>query len=245
MAELMLMSRKPKEDLISPRSAGTSGTTSRKRRAQMKISRSSQSGWRTKLHPFFIRMIEGYKKIAQLSASSSAKDRQEAQRLIRETPPDLIKEARPVRRKLQRAGGFAVASLGLTHLPPGSTISEGHFMLAWLCWHRTGIPLPQLVKQYDEGNWEATKKLHRVIGDYEKWRYGKLRPDDLRFKSNRDHNIIIMAGLDLGLTKLTENDLAEFFDALCPCGKEHSPENLKKARARVIKLLAKLGQVGH
>ena len=236
------MSRKPKEDLISPASPASAGTSSRKRRARVKISRASQSGWRTKLHPFLIRMIEGYKKIAQLSASSSAKDRQEAQRLIRETPPDLIKEARPIRRKLQRAGGFAVASLGLTHLPPGSTISLGHFMLAWLCWHRTGIPLPQLVKQDEEGNWEASKKLHRVIGDYQKWRYGKLQPDDMRFKSNRDHNTIIMAGLDLGLTKLTENELADFFDALCPCGKEHSPENLKKARARVLELLAKLGQ---
>ena len=74
--------------------------------------------------------------------------------------------------------------------------------------------------------------------DFQKWRYGKLNADELKTKHDREHRNLIMMGLDFGIENLTEEELADFANEECPCGsKEHSPENLRKLRSRILAVL--------
>ena len=80
-----------------------------------------------------------------------------------------------------------------------------------------------------------------VLKDFEKWKFNKLDPNDMRFKMDRPHFILMAFGLDFGLDKLTLNGLADCFDALCTCGiEQHDPENLRKLKARILKSLDNL-----
>jgi hypothetical protein len=52
--------------------------------------------------------------------------------------------------------------------------------------------------------------------------------------------LIMQAGLELGLRDLSPDELADCYDELCNCGKTHDPENMKKLRTRVIKIMDRL-----
>jgi hypothetical protein len=60
-------------------------------------------------------------------------------------------------------------------------------------------------------------------------------PNKLKFKTDLDHFDLMVFGTDLGLEPLSDEELAECFDELCPCGKEHYGENLRKLRTRIDK----------
>ena len=51
------------------------------------------------------------------------------------------------------------------------------------------------------------------------------------------HFSLLLCGLQLGLATLNSEQLADCFDAECPCKREHSPDALRKQRARMIKSL--------
>ena len=77
-----------------------------------------------------------------------------------------------------------------------------------------------------------------ILKDYEKWKFGRLDPNDLRFKMDRPHFDLMAFGLDFGMDNLTADELVNCFDALCTCGMEqHDPENLRKLRKRILKTL--------
>jgi len=59
----------------------------------------------------------------------------------------------------------------------------------------------------------------------------------LPFKVDEIHSELIEIGLNLGLGKLTAEELADCFRCLCPCGKAHDADALKKQRRRVEKQL--------
>jgi hypothetical protein len=46
---------------------------------------------------------------------------------------------------------------------------------------------------------------------------------------------LLELGLHLGLKLLSAEELADCFDEVCPCGKTHNADALKKQRARVLK----------
>jgi hypothetical protein len=108
-------------------------------------------------------------------------------------------------------------------------------MMEWLCWRRFGLPLTVLIAQEKAGNLDAHKKVLRVQDEF--WRLVHGKGSVTPFKGNPDHSDIIELGLNLGLNKLTEDELADCLDAICPCGKSHDADALKKQRARVRKQL--------
>ena len=71
-------------------------------------------------------------------------------------------------------------------------------------------------------------------------RAGKPHRRQSGSKFDLNHHSLMTSGLDLGLEKLTAGELADCFDELCSCGKEHSPENLRKLRDRMIKALERI-----
>jgi len=80
--------------------------------------------------------------------------------------------------------------------------------------------------------------VHR---DYQEWRYGELDPQKMNFKIDREHQMLVQCGLDLGIESLSPEELADCFDELCSCGRPHIPENLRKFRTRVIQFLKAAG----
>lgn len=73
--------------------------------------------------------------------------------------------------------------------------------------------------------------VHR---DY--WRFiTTAPPTDLKLKFNWEHFDIFTRGFDFGLDKLTSEELADCVDEICPCEQKHSPDYLKKLRARLKK----------
>ncbi len=241
------MSRKRNLNLTSYRASGKSGKGGGKRRARLKGSAPIEGQWQKKVDPFFVLAAEYHKKITQLGQSTSPSDRLESQKLRRAPPPpDLLKE---VRRLSRRRGtnsppsGPVTTLLGLENRAVGSTITLDEFMLRWLAMYKYGTTIEELLRKRDAGDFKAAKRLIQIQFEYEKWAFGKSQPDDLRFKVDRDHFLLMGCGLDLGLAVLSGEELADCFEALCPCGKEHFAENLKKLRARILKTLARLSPV--
>jgi hypothetical protein len=106
--------------------------------------------------------------------------------------------------------------------------------LHWLCWYRYGKTAEQLVGEYDSGSLKAARQLHKVSMEYDEWRFGKLDPNELKFKTHVNHFELMTSGLDLGVENLTALELSSCFDELCPCSGPHVQENLSKLRARIL-----------
>jgi len=159
-------------------------------------------------------------------------------------PDHLIQEALRVNRQLEKSGGLRynarIHMLGLEDLPAGSTISIGDYMFAALCWYKYGKTIKELVQQSAAGSPKASTQLLNLMRDYDRWRFGKPHRRQSGSKFDLNHHSLMTSGLDLGLDRLTADELADCFDELCSCGKEHSPENLRKLRERMIKALERI-----
>jgi len=196
------------------------------------------------LHPFFTRVAEFRQELERLSRSSSAEDDAKAQELIRNPPADLLRAAGEVAEEMRQKGlnlsDAAVLSLGIEGPSPGYHIPNEQFMPAWISWNKYGKTIPQLKKESKGGSWPAMQKLLRIEEMYQRWHFGKLQPEEMRFKSDHTHFTLLGMGLDFGVATLTPNELADCFDKLCSCGKIHDPENLRKLRTRILRTLSNL-----
>ena len=196
-----------------------------------------RENWRDKVHPFFVEVAEYQKKVTQLTFSGSKADRAEADRLSKEIPEDLMRRAEQLHDEMKAAGKprrkASLVIYGAEGLPPGSEIPLEQYMLCWLCWFKYNKTLTQLLRERDSGNLKAIKQFNRLILEFDKWQYGYTDPNKLKFKTNLDHFDLMIAGLDLGIEMLSPEELADCFDELCPCGKEHDPELLAKLRKRI------------
>jgi hypothetical protein len=191
------------------------------------------------VHPFFIKAAEYQKKVSLLTRSATAGDREEADRLTMEIPAELMQEAETLHDEMKAAGKLRhrapLTILGAENYPPGTVISQGDYMFHWLCWYRYGKTAEQLVREYDSRSLKAARQLHKVSMEYDEWRFGKLDPNKLKFKTDVDHFELMTSGLDLGIENLTALELSSCFDELCPCGGPHVQENLSKLRIRILK----------
>lgn len=115
---------------------------------------------------------------------------------------------------------------------PLSVNEAAQGIVEWLHWNRFRIPLWQDALKADHGDLTASKRVLRTAGEYEERR---LNPNwEPKFKHDLDHAAIFEMGLALGLEHLTEEELSECFDALCPCGQSHSSDALRKQRDRIV-----------
>jgi hypothetical protein len=195
--------------------------------------RKTQKSWKEKVHPAFLEILLFYRDSQKnLPGSGPNQLSQNAQKLrarVLQTREDLLKR--------------------YPELQPGSpsnhiTAASARFLsrrdnltgiLEWLCWRRFGQPLSALAAEEKAGNLEAHDKVHRLKDDF--WRLLHGGGPIERFKGNSRHSEIMELGLNLGLAKLTDEELADCFDEFCRCGKDHDPDALKKQRARVRKQL--------
>jgi hypothetical protein len=216
----------------------------KRRKPRIKIPESTQSKWREKVHPYFIRMLEYNNHVMKLVASPDEADRKEGQRLMHNPPPELAEETDRMHDAIpasERAEHDAYLSIyGAVDAPEGGTMSEGQFALGWLAFNKFGKSIVELAAGDAAGDMRSSTQLMSVQRDYQAWRYGKLDINKMHFKFDSHHIQIMMAGLKLGLRGLSPAELADCYDELCNCRKPHDPENLKKLRARVIKIVDRL-----
>jgi len=82
---------------------------------------------------------------------------------------------------------------------------------------------------------EAHDMLLRVHGDWYRMRWKGRSFEAMKLKFNLDHFGIILGGIDYGLEKLNEAELADCLDDICPCGRwQHSVTYLKKLRGEIL-----------
>ncbi|MGC1600013.1 MAG: hypothetical protein WA757_07160 [Candidatus Acidiferrales bacterium] len=218
----------------------------KRRKPRIKIPESTQSDWRKKVHPFFIRMLEYNNRVTALSSSPNEADRKKAQRLTKNPPRKLVEEAHRMHDAIppaERPQHDAYLSIfGVADAPEGGTMSEGQFTLGWLAFNKFGKSIVELAAGDAAGDVKSSRQLLSVQRDYQNWRYGKLDVNKMHFKFDSHHILIMQTGLELGFRALTPMQLADCYDEVCNCGETHDPENMKKLRTRVIKIMDRLAK---
>lgn len=118
--------------------------------------------------------------------------------------------------------------------PPGWPPSQRDLdqgFLENLYWKHYREPLWIALQKVKSGDLQAYRRVMRVGEDYQRHQFNKgpIKPA----KGDPDHSALLEMGLDMGLNELTPEDLADCFDVICPCGKSHDADALKKQRLRI------------
>jgi hypothetical protein len=102
-------------------------------------------------------------------------------------------------------------------------------------WQREREPLWKAVRAAEDGDLDAYKRIEKTrrLDFQERFRIGSMP----RVKENPRHAELFLMGMELGLEKLTDKELADCFDELCDCGEVHDPDALKKQRYRLRKAI--------
>ena len=106
----------------------------------------------------------------------------------------------------------------------------------WIHYERHKTPFKHDAERISERDWDASRRAQRTIADIEQLRCqkGPIKP----FQGNLEHSNIFETTWGLGVEKLTQEELADYFDRYCPCGIEaHDGDALKKHRSRFQKSL--------
>lgn len=104
-------------------------------------------------------------------------------------------------------------------------------MSEFLAQQRHGRPLYQIHFEDSVGIKDSSEMMITIIEDGHKVRYGEpVTPP----KGKMDHWIILDMGLGRGLEKLTNEELADFFDEFCPtCERHHDPDSMGRQRKSI------------
>jgi hypothetical protein len=106
-----------------------------------------------------------------------------------------------------------------------------------LHWQRHHEVLKLDLQRLEKGDTKAFDRVVTTITDDYRSRFDPKWKATFRF--DLDHSALFEMGLGFGLEDLTADDVEECFDKLCPCGKKHDAEALKKQRQRMIRDLQK------
>jgi hypothetical protein len=201
--------------------------------------RRSQS-WKDKVHPLFVEGAEVYREAA---GALDALGRQPPAELVAEIDARFRQRLGEVRERYANnqytptgPDPYEIVFVDegpSTWPPPQREMNQG--FLEHLYWKRFREPLWIALQKTEAGDIDALRRVHRVAEDYERIRFGK--GPIKAAKGDADHAALFDIGLDIGLNLMTPEELADCFDAVCPCGKVHDPDALKKQRSRKLKVL--------
>lgn len=194
------------------------------------------NSWKTKVHPAFLDFAAIYRRACEDERSADSPGSAKSIQTIRDSARREIEE---IRRKYPDLP-IALSPYQTVHVsgpsmwPPSPSDYSRGFMER-LFWNRYREPLWVAVQKAEGGDLKAQRRINRILEDYQRIRSGRgpLKP----FKADMRHIALLEMGLALGLDKLSPDELADCFDAVCACGKEHSADALKKQRARLKKAI--------
>ncbi len=190
----------------------------------MRDSSEGSSKWRTKVDPLFLKIADIYKETREaVDALGWGKPPGLYQKIDKRFRQRLAKIEQEIDEKYERDDVLhSLICLGAQN--------DEEMLFAYLCYLRTGKPLWKLAQEEWDGGLKATEQLLRLRKDWDNLVKGKgIKP--LKIKIN--HWDILEIGLPLHLDKLTADELTECFDEICPCGKTHDADTLKKLRAKI------------
>ena len=156
--------------------------------------------WRKKVHPVFVEIMMQLKQHEPLSRSHWRADREKAQVWAKEAEIEFRTKGREVGEQLRQAGvilhDFAGKILDLDLEDPAvRELPDEQFMLSWLSWYKYGKTWKELQHERTAGKWWASQRILAVFKDFEKWKFGRLDPNDMRFKMDRPHFDLMAFGL--------------------------------------------------
>jgi len=194
--------------------------------------RSAADSWKDKVHPAF-----------QIGANAFKKAVLALQPLGPEAPQELKEEIlKRLTREIQRAGvRFPKLNSRTSGLLYSSSLDLRVNDMERLHWKRHREPLHQDLERECADDLDAIHRVNRTRDDYLKWRRKEPVMD---FKVDPDHWTLFEIGFDLGLNGLSSEELANCFDAVCPCGCSHDADALKKQRARFRVAIDRITSVG-
>jgi|SRR5581483_10543068 len=122
---------------------------------------------------------------------------------------------------------------------------EANSIFRTLVFLEHGITFRELVTRSEAQKGEEAREAHdmllRVHRDWYRMRWEGRSFEAMKLRFNMDHFGIILDGIDYGLEKLDEAELAECLDDICPCGREkHSPDYIKKLKIEILRVCRKL-----
>src|SRR5207245_1898461 len=161
------------------------------RKPRMNRGPAPEAEWRKKVHPFFIEMMEQFKQIEPLGRSPWREDREKVQQWARNSEKEFRMKGSEVAEQFRRSGivlhDFAGKILDLDLEGRAvKEVSDEQFMLSWLSWYKFGKTWRQLEHERNAGKWRASQQRLAVLKDCEKWKFGRLDPNDMRFKIDRE-----------------------------------------------------------
>lgn len=183
-----------------------------------------------KVHPALPPMLRGY---GEALNAVKAMGKNPPNELVMEIEARMVRE---LRKLAQEYPEVPISALALIHpdLPdPEKAVDEGKAIPEVLHFNRHLKPLKTDLDSANRGDKQALKRVHRTLQDVVTLHcaQGPLKPT----KADLDHTNIFMFGWGMGLEKLTYEELAEFFDQNCWCGKCHDADALRKQARRIFK----------
>lgn len=219
--------------------------------------------WQNKLHPTFIEIALAHKR-AMLELADIQREADQALKNSGSRPDIRAQVARRVemrRKKLddefetslvdaeRKHGPLSPSPLCYPYLtvlsknvPPEERERKG--LAEFLHWERHHESLETAEEADRQGDLSAWDRLARTLRD---WRIiffkkGAIKP----FQGGMYHQDIFQWGFSFesGMEKLTAEELASFFDNVCPCEKIHDSRALRKQLARLRKDLEAAARKG-
>jgi hypothetical protein len=198
--------------------------------------------WKAKIHPLFLESVGVYSKAVKALLELGPQPPREK---IAQIESRYCEEIKTVRMRYADAHYTPTVGDPLDTIwvdaEPFSWHASEHDMnqglLECLHWMRFREPFSIALHKEQAGDMVALRRIQRAIEDHERLRFGKgpIKAP----KTDLDHDALFVIGLDLGLNELTDEELADCFDAVCPCGKSHDADALDKQRDRKKKELQK------
>jgi len=214
--------------------------------------------WKSKLHPAFVEMANAYKR-SMLKLAAILKEAKQAE--------DALGLRATVERKSQIAGQVVakrdellqrfdreIVDIDTSYKPlPASSLcfpymtglgkkdesaeNDSYTFAEWLHWERHHESLQNAAEADAQGDVSAWDRIARTAKEWRTivFKKGAIKP----FQGGIYHQDIFEFGLSFasGMKKLTGEELADFFDCVCPCEKVHDARALQKQLARLVEVL--------
>jgi hypothetical protein len=188
--------------------------------------RRDRNSWRGKLHEAFFLGADAFKEAMRAMEALGP----DAPEKLRQEITDRMQ--RKVEEVSMRFPNLKSPTQGLLY----SSSSDVRLNdLEHLHWRRHLRPRHQDREAARADDLDAFNRMNRTHQDYVRWRRGQKVKD---FRIDATHWTLLESGFDLGLENLTSEELADCFDAVCPCNNHpHDADALKKQRNRLRKLV--------
>jgi hypothetical protein len=185
-----------------------------------------------KIHPALPELLNALKEAEAVRQSLSASDRTPER--LREIETQFDKELDRIERKYSGPVQSPRGTFGVEGIYSESALSSGSEEAAvaeYVHWHRHKKSLGKDTQEMKAKDHAASRRVQRTFSDYETLRCGQGPIKS--FKGDADHWDFFATGWGLGLENLSPEELADFADWYCLCGrKSHNADNLKQQRLR-------------